>query len=187
MPDPSQPHSTTKRKPQRRYVYMKWRVLVDPRTGEDIRALVASSNVDRSILAGRKFPADGRVRVEIKNPRNAGFHRLVHVFGCFLVMHVDGYEQFVTARNKPDAHAAVKECQARSGVGCEKVTYDLDIPGMGMTQVTRTEPRSVSFDEMDEDEFQSVFQGMIAWVAEHEYPDLTPEQIADFESLMEQP
>lgn len=180
------PHSTV-RKVSRRHVYMKWRTLVDPQTGEEIRALVASSNTDRRILQGRKFRPDGRVRCEIKNPRNEGFHRLVHVFGVFLVTHVEGYGQHLTAKGTPDAHAAVKDCQARSGAGCEKVTYDLDIPGMGMTQVTRTEPRSLSFDEMDEDEFAAVFKGMTDYVAEHDYPDLTQQQIADFENLLEQP
>lgn len=180
------PHSTV-RKVSRRHVYMKWRTLVDPNTGEELRALVASSNVDRQILKGRRFRPDGRVRCEIKNPRNEGFHRLVHVFGVFLVTHVEGYGQHLTAKGTPDAHAAVKDCQARSGAGCEKVIYDLDIPGMGMTQVTRTEPRSLSFDEMSEDEFQDVFAGMIRYTAEHDYADLTQQQIADFENLLEQP
>lgn len=180
------PHSTT-RKVSRRYVYMKWRTLVDPATGEEIRAAVACSNVDRQILKGRKFRPDGRFRMEAKNPRNEGFHRLVHVFGVFLVTHVEGYGQHLTAKGTPDAHAAVKDCQARSGAGCEKVVYDLEIPGMGMTQVTRTEPRSLSFDEMSEDEFQDVFAGMIRHVSENDYPGLTQQQIADFESLLEQP
>lgn len=178
------PHSTV-RKVSRRHVYMKWRTLVDPHTGEEIRALVASSNTDRRILQGRKFRPDGRVRCEIKNPRNEGFHRLVHVFGVFLVQHVEGYGQHLTAKGTPDAHAAVKDCQARSGAGCERVVYDLDIPGMGMTQVTRMEPRSLSFDEMSEDEFQDVFAGMVRYTAENDYPELTPEKIADFEALID--
>lgn len=181
-----QPHSTV-RKVSRRHVYMKWRTLVDPHTGEEIRALVACSNVDRRILQGRKFRPDGRVRCEIKNPRNEGFHRLVHQFGTFLVQHVDGYGHHLTGKGTPDSHAAVKDCQARSGAGCERVMYDLDIPGLGMTQVTRMEPRSLSFDEMDEDDFAAVFKGMTEYVAEHDYPDLTQQQIADFESLLEQP
>lgn len=181
-----QPRSAA-RKITRRYVYMKWVTLIEPRTGEEIRALVACSNVDRRILKARKFRPDGRVRCEIKNPRNEGFHRLAHLFGSFLVTHVDGYGQHVAMNGNPDSHAAIKDLQARSGAACERVSYDIDIPGMGMTQVTRTEPRSISFDEMDEDEFQAAFRTMVDYVAEHDYPDLTPGQIADFESLLEQP
>lgn len=180
------PHSTT-RKIYRRYVYMKWRTLVDPATGEEVRGLVASSNTDRRILQGRKFRPDGRVRCEIKNPRNEGFHRLVHQFGTFLVTHVDGYGHHLTHNGKPDSHAAVKDVQARSGAACERIAYDIDIHGMGLTQVTRSEPRSISFDEMDEDEFAAAFKVMTEYVAEHDYPDLTQQQIADFESLLEQP
>lgn len=180
------PHSTTK-KISRRYVYANIRVLVDPSTGEEIKAFVASSSVDRRILQGRKFRADGRVRLEVRNPRNEGFHRLVHQFGTFLVTHVDGYGEHLTAKGTPDAHAAVKDCQARSGAGCEVVKYDMDIPGIGMTQVTRTEPRSISFDEMDEDDFGAVFRVMVDYVAQHDYPGLTQQQIADFENLIDQP
>ena len=173
-----------KNKTHRRYVYMKWRRLVDPATGEEVRALVACSATDRGILASRKFRSDGRVRCEIKNPRHEGFHRLVHQFGTFLVMHVASYSNFIAMNGKPDSHAAVKECQARSGAGCERVTYDMDVPGMGMMQVSRMEPRSISFDEMDEDEFESTFRQMMEYTAENDYPDLSPDKVADFESLI---
>ena len=172
------------KKTHRRYVYMKWRRLVDPATGEEVRALVACSATDRSILASRKFRQDWRVRCEIKNPRHEGFHRLVHQFGTFLVMHVASYSHFIAMNGKPDSHAAVKECQARSGAGCERVTYDMDVPGMGMMQVSRMEPRSISFDELDEDEFQTVFRQMVEYTSENDYPDLLPDQVAYFESLI---
>lgn len=176
---------TKNKQPSRRYVYMRWRRLVDPATGEEVRSLVACSQVDRRILAARRFRPDGRVRVEIKNPRHEGFHRLVHQFGTFLVLHIASYGQFVAANGKPDSHAAVKECQARSGAGCERVTYDMDVPGLGMMQVTRMEPRSISFDDMDEDEFAAVFRQMMDYTAENDWPDLDPERVADFESLIE--
>lgn len=177
---------STRQRP-RKYVYMRWKVLVDPRTGEEIRALVACSGTDRKILQARRFPADGRVRVEIRNPRNEGFHRLVHQFGTFLVEHVEGYERHRGANEKPDSHAAVKDCQARSGAACHEVMRDMEIPGIGMVQVKQYEPRSISFDELDEDEFQAAFQRMVDYTAENDYPGLTREQIADFEGLLEGP
>lgn len=161
--------------------------MVDPRTGEEVRALVASSNTDRRILQGRRFPADGRVRVEIRNPRNEGFHRLVHQFGTFLVMHVEGYGHHLAANGKPDSHAAVKDVQKRSGAACDEVFRDMDIVGVGVVQVRQYEPRSISFDELDEDEFQAAFRRMIDYVAEHDYSGLTTEQLADFEGLIEGP
>lgn len=48
----------TAKKTHRRYVYMKWRVLVDPATGEEIRALVACSATDRRILSARRFRSE---------------------------------------------------------------------------------------------------------------------------------
>lgn len=170
-----------KPKPVKRYVYMVWRTMKDPRDGSAVRALVAASAVDLNILKARRFRPDGRVRVEIKNPRHEGFHRLVHVFGEFLIQHVPGYE-----KHGKDAHAAVKDCQVRSGAACELQKVDMDIPGIGMCECGLTVPRSLSFDEMDEDEFKSAFDIMVNYTAENDYPGLRPEQIADFESLMEQ-
>ena len=171
-----------KPKTPRRYVYMKWKPLVDPSTGESVRGLVACSAVDRAILKARRFRPDGRVRCEIKNPRHEGFHRLVHVFGMFLIEHVDGYE-----KHGKDAHAAVKDCQVRSGAACELQKVDMDVPGIGMCECTVRLPRSLSFDEMDEDEFKSAFDIMVQYTADNDYPGLTSAQIADFESLLESP
>jgi hypothetical protein len=173
------------KKRDRRHIYMRKRLLVDPRTGEEVPALVPSSMTDRRILNARKFPIDGRVRVEVRNPRNEGFHRLVHAFGTFLVMYVEGYGEYLTARGKPDSHAAVKACQALSGAACDIETLDVEIPGHGMTQVRRYVPRSISFDELDEDEFSTAFKVMTDYVAANDYPGMLPEQIADFEALIE--
>ena len=40
-------------------------------------------------------------------------------------------------------------------------------------------------DELDEDEFTSAFRTMYDHVALNDYPDLDPDQIADFEALIE--
>lgn len=173
--------STTK-KISRRYVYMKWRVLPDPRTGEEIRALVACSNVDRRILGKRKFRPDGRVRCEIKNPRNPLFHRLVHGFGWMLIQHVDGFE-----KHGDDAHAAVKQIQGESGAECDQETFVIDLGSLGRHEVKRNIPRSISFDEMDEDRFQAAFKIMVDYTAAHYWPNLTQQQVAEFELLLEQP
>jgi hypothetical protein len=52
-------------------------------------------------------------------------------------------------------HAALKRLQERSGVGCETVEYD--IPGVG--KLTRTEAQSLNFDDMDEGEFNTLWDG----------------------------
>lgn len=176
-----QPHSTTK-KITRRYVYMQWRTLVDPATGEEVRALTACSNVDRRILKKRRFRPDGRVRCEIKNPRNPGFHRLVHAFGWLLIENVEGFQ-----KHGDDAHAAVKQVQAESGAECDQEALVIDLGSLGKHEVMRNIPRSLSFDEMDEDQFQAAVKIMVDYVAEHYWPGLTQDQVAAFESMLEQP
>jgi hypothetical protein len=169
-----------KQKPARRYVYMAWRKMIDPRTGEEVRALVASSETDRKILRARKFRPDGRVRVEIKNPRNAQFHRLVHAFGMMLIEHVDSFE-----RHGQDAHAAVKQVQAESGAECDVEEMTIDLGSLGKHIVKRNIPRSISFDELDEDRFQTAFKIMFDHVAATHWPDLPPDVVCEFEALME--
>jgi len=157
--------------------------MIDPVSGEEVKALVPCSATDRQILAGRRFREDGRVRCEIKNPRHAGFHRLVHAFGKFLAEHVESFERHVAPNGEPDAHAALKDVQTRSGAACDRVPYDIDIKGFGVTQVTRMEPRSISFDEMDEDEFSAAFAQMVRYIADNHYPGLTVEKVKAIEDM----
>lgn len=131
-------------------------------TGEERLAIVATHPVDRRIMKERKFRAGDEVRLEIKRPRNAKFHRLMHVIGQVMVDNVDGWEDL-------DAHGAVKRLQRESGVCCEEV--EIDIPGMGTLLAKQAE--SLSFDEMTPERFEQLFEGITRHIDNTYSPDFT--------------
>lgn len=102
----------------RRPVYLVVRKLMDPDTGEVIGALVPAHPIDQRLLKERKFHVNREVRAELKQPRNAAFHRLAHAVGHLLVDNVEAFRDL-------DAHAALKRVQTESGVCCEPFEIDL--------------------------------------------------------------
>ncbi len=138
-----------KAKRARRPVYMLVKQLIDPATGELVGALVPAHDVDQRLLRERKFRIGREVRAELKQPREAWQHRLVHKIGQLMVDNVEGWEQLTS-------HDAVKRLQRESSTCCEEM--ELDVPGVGRLMVMQAE--SLSFDEMEQDRFQVLFDGI---------------------------
>lgn len=157
--------------------YFEVRLLVDPATGQEVGALVPRHKSDRRMLREKRLKVGDVVRLTLRKPRNEKFHRLVHGLGALVGQQVDGFEHM-------DAHAVIKRLQADSGVMCEPVVYQ--IPGLG--NLTRSEPRSLAFDEMDEGEFQTLWRGICAHLIATYWPALDEAAIESMIDLMpEQP
>lgn len=148
--------AAAKKKRPRRPVYFRVERLVRPDTGEAVGALVPLSKWDARAMRDRKYSVGAELlRAELKKRRNVKFHNLAHAIGALMV---DQHEAFAGL----SAHDALKKLQAESGAACETVQYDL--PG-GLGKLTRTEPRSIAFDEMDEGEFSEVVQTIYRHIA----------------------
>lgn len=154
--------------------------VVDPATGEELGAFVPLHDIDRRLAKDRGYRAGREYRLEIKESRNAAFHRLAHVIGHLLVDNVEGFRDL-------DAHAALKQLQLESGICCETVEMHaspvvkalLDaaeaVLGVGARRVLagvlpeiRTipvkVPQSLAFDSMEEQDFAAFFKGITAWI-----------------------
>ena len=145
-----------KAKRARRPIYLVVAKLVDPVTGEMVGALVPANPVDGRLMRERRFSVGREIRAEMKQPRNVAFHRLAHAVGHLLVDNVEAFRDL-------SAHEALKQVQRKSGVCCEPLEIDLGSLGKVTAQVAR----SLSFDEMDEDEFRGFFDGITAYIGEH--------------------
>lgn len=157
----------------RRPVYLVVRKLMDPDTGEVIGALVPAHPIDQRLLKERKFHVNREVRAELKQPRNAAFHRLAHAVGHLLVDNVEAFRDL-------DAHAALKRVQTESGVCCEPL--EIDLGPLGKVQVKQA--RSLAFDELEEDEFRTFFDGITAYIGEHYTSVMLDEVRAEFWELV---
>jgi len=156
-------------KRSRRPIYMHVLPAIDRDTGEEFLAFRASHPIDRRLMKERGFRRGDELRVEVKRKRNVKFHRLAHALGNLLV---DNVEKFLGK----GGHEALKEVQRESGVCCD--TMDIDLGALGIVPVKV--PRSLAFDEMEEDEFARFFEGITAHIAEHYASVMLDEVRAEF-------
>ena len=165
----------TKRRKARKHLhaYFVVRRMVDPATGVEVGCLVPASKTDRAILRDKGLKIGDRVRCPVRKPRNERFNRLVHGLGTLVTQQVEGFESL-------DAHSAIKRLQADSGVMCEPVVYQI----AGLGSLTRSEPRSLAFDEMDEGEFHTFWKGICAYLIATYWPTLDEHAIESMIDLM---
>jgi hypothetical protein len=148
--------ASTKQKRPRKPLYLRVERLIRPDTGEEVGALVPMTQWDQRAMRDRKLSVGTEVRAELKKRRNVKFHRLAHALGALLVDNVEGFELL-------DAHDALKRVQREAGVQCDEMT--LDIPGIGAVPVKV--PRSMAFDEMPEEDFANLFEGVAHYIDQH--------------------
>lgn len=156
--------------------------LVNPETGELIGALVPDHPIDRRSMKERKMFAGKQIRATLRQDRNPMFWRKAHVLGGWLADNVEAFSGC-------DMHSAVKRLQELSGVGCETVEYD--IPGVG--KLTRTEAQSLNFSDMDEGEFNTIWDGgtgeggWIGWLRREVFGGLDATSREEVEAIIKKP
>ena len=163
-----------KAKRARRPIYLMVARLVDPRTGEEVGALIPANDIDRRLMKERRFAIGREIRGELKQPRNAAFHRLAHAIGNLLVDNVEKFRDM-------GGHDALKEVQRESGVCCD--TIELDLGTLGKVPVKQ--PRSLAFDEMDSSEFSAFFDGVTRHIDENYQSAMTDEVRAEYLQMVE--
>lgn len=110
---------------------------------------------------------------DLRRSRNSRFNRLVHALGRLCSEQIEAF-------NGKDAHACLKQMQLEGQIACEQKR--MEIPGIGAVMVSI--PQSLSFDSMDETEFQDVAKQMSRWIAARYMQTLTPEQVERMAELM---
>lgn len=161
------------RKRATRPIYMRWRKVVDPQTGEMIKALCADSGIDQFLCREREYKVGDQVRCEIKQARNAKFHRLVHALGRLVSEQIDKFQGL-------DAHTTIKKLQVDAGVCC---TYEaFDIPDLG--RVMRLIPESIAFDYMTEERFKELWRGICQHLITTYWPTLDEAKVDEMVNLM---
>ena len=135
-------------------------------------ALVPADGLAESRLRAKGFHVGDLVFAEIRKPRNPGYHRLAHVLGTMVADNIDDFTGM-------DPHAVLKRLQLECGIGCEEIAYKVH----GMTVVQRV-PLSLSFESLDEAEFEAVFRGMCRHLAATYWPSLSADEIAGMIELM---
>ncbi|NIT58409.1 MAG: hypothetical protein GWN00_19935 [Aliifodinibius sp.] len=113
------------------------------------------------------------VFAQMSKPRNPKFHNLAHKFGELVSENIDSFMSM-------DAHKVLKRLQIEANIGCEEVAANIAGHGMIILKI----PRSLSFESMEEGEFQEVMRGMCRHVAEFYWPMLSEDEIAEMAGVM---
>jgi hypothetical protein len=164
---------------QRRPIYLVCENLVRPDTGEAVKGWVAATKWDARAMKERKYHAGTEVRAEFKRRRNVKFHRLAHAIGALVVEQVEDFSGL-------SAHDALKRLQRECGACCDEITMTLDLGALGKHVVPVKQPRSISFEELDEAEFQDLVAAMYKHLSATYWQSMTPEAVEEMVLMYEQ-
>jgi len=129
-------------------------------------ALIPADPYAASVLRERGYHMNDLLAADLMKPRNPKFNRLVHQLGQLVVANIDAFAGL-------DAHTAIKRLQIEGKVACDEI--GILIPNYGT--VIQLIPRSLSYQSMDEGEYQAAARGISRTIAERYWPDTTPEAI----------
>ena len=104
--------------------------------------------------------------VEFTKPRQPGFHRLAHALGDVIAANIEAFAGV-------EGHDVLKRLQIEADVGCDHMA--VNFPGLG--PCTYRTPKSLSYESMDEDEFEGVIRAMCDYVQRTYWQTETPERI----------
>lgn len=122
-------------------------------------------------LRARGYHTGDVVFAEFKKPRNPGYHRLAHALGKLVANNIESFEGM-------NPHRVLKRLQMESGAGCEEIAYLL----AGQTVVQRI-PLSLSFESMEQGEFEEVFRALCRRVCDY-WPGVNEQAIANMAEMM---
>lgn len=170
----------------------------------DKGCLVPADSYAASKLRERNYRVGDLLAAELVKPRNPKFNRLVHRIGQLVVANIDAFAGM-------DAHAAVKRLQWEGNIQCEEVGVSmrsawsqiaaailsingmeviksaLDVVGAMLPEkavVTMRQPRSLSFESLDETEYKEAARLICVVISERYWPGASPEAVEQMAELM---
>lgn len=135
--------------------------------------LAPADSYAASLCRARSYRVGDLLAADITKPRNPKFNRLVHRLGQLVVDNIDAFSGL-------DAHKAIKRIQIEGKVACDEI--GIHAPGYGM--LIQFVPRSLSFESMDEAEYNQAARGISRTIAERYWPTLTPDEIENMADCM---
>lgn len=125
-------------------------------------------------LRRKNYRIGDEVTIEIKKARIGWYHRKVHLFGDMVAQNIEAFAGL-------DAHSVLKRLQVEGNIGCDEMS--IIFPGIGPC-VYRI-PQSLSYENMEQGQFEILYQQFCEYVRKTYWPELTDYQIADMADLME--
>lgn len=131
-------------------------------------ALVPVDSYAAQQLRSRNYKVGDVIKADLTKLRNPKFNRMVHRIGQLVVANIESFAGL-------DAHQAVKRLQIEGRIACDEI--GINVQGFGM--VIQFIPRSLSFESMDEAEFNEAARGICRTIADRYWTALSPEAIEE--------
>lgn len=147
-----------KRKKDRRALYLRVHRVVIPETGELVGALLPESIVSQREMRERALRTGDLVRCELRKNRDYGQWKWAHTLGALLAEQAEGYEGLTQ-------HKALKKLQLDSGTECDVEVEEFDLGELGTAKRTKVVPRSLSFDQLEQQAFDVAWARMVNYAA----------------------
>ena len=138
----------------------------------DAGCLRPANEPARMELRSRHYQRGETVFVSIGRARNPKYHRLAHALGKMVADNLDDFEGM-------PAHRALKRLQLESGAGCDEIGYRI----AGQWVVQRI-PKSLSYESMDQSEFEEVYRQMCHHLGKTYFDGMTAEQVSELVEVM---
>lgn len=137
-------------------------------------ALVPADGFAQMRLREKNFQYHEIVTVKIRRMREYWYHKWVHLFGQMLAENLEDFRGM-------KAHQVLKRLQAEAVIGCEPISMRTEDGEL----VVLNCPKSLAYDQMDQAEFEEVFQGFCQHVVARYWPGLDQDQIVAMMEVME--
>lgn len=131
-------------------------------------ALVPADSYTQDRLRERGYKIGDLLAAELTKPRSPGFWRLAHQIGTMCIRNIEDFSGM-------NAHQALKKIQFDARIECD--ISETEIPGIGI--MTHVQPRSLSFETLDQSEFHSVTRAMCRHIAQRYWPTMDEDAVAD--------
>lgn len=189
-----------KKKRRSRPIYLVGACAGDVPRGTPV--LLPLTKWDLRTLEERGIGPGVEMRAEIKKPRNSKFNRLAHAIGALCAEQLDDFAGM-------DAHAVLKKIQEDADIFCDKAFVDATPVIKVVVIAVRTilgdataervakalsvikkialkEAQSLSFDSMDESQFQEFVKRAYAYLRVTYWPTMTDDEVARMVEMYEE-
>lgn len=130
-------------------------------------ATLAPADTSQSAeLRRRRYKVGDILVADLRKPRNPKFNGLVHKLGELVTKNIEAFAGI-------DPHSAIKRLQLEGKIACDELA--IQVPGFGAMMYLV--PRSLSFESMDEAEFQDAARAICRVISERYWPDCTAAKI----------
>lgn len=134
---------------------------------------IPAGRAEIEALRERNYKTGDIVQAVITKPRNPQFNGLVHRIGWLCISHIPAFAEFESG------HKVLKRLQLEGNIACEEIK--LHNGDIGLI------PESLSYENMDQHEFQEVSKQFCRFIAAEYWPEMDEESISEMaESFVEE-